>query len=63
MKETKSEKVYTVDDIMEILTVSRETVYNWIRSGKLTAIRLGRQYRITKDHYDKFIREHTVNNG
>ncbi len=63
MKETKSEKVYTVDDIMEILTVSRETVYNWIRTGKLTAIRLGRQYRITKDHYDQFIKEHTVNNG
>ncbi len=60
MEERNPNKTYTVDEIMEILSVSRETVYNWIRAGKLTAIRIGRQYRVTKEHYDDFIKDHIV---
>lgn len=61
MEERNPDKTYTVDEIMQLLSVSRETVYNWIRAGKIAAVRIGRQYRVTKEHYDKFIKDHTVN--
>lgn len=32
------------------------TVYRWIRAGKLTAYRLGKQYRVSPDDLDAFIR-------
>lgn len=35
------EKKYTVGDIVKILEVSHQAVYDWIRGGKLRAYRLG----------------------
>jgi excisionase family DNA binding protein len=33
----------TVDDVAELLGVSRRTVYRWIKKGVLPAIQLGRR--------------------
>jgi excisionase family DNA binding protein len=38
----------TPQEVAEYLQVSPETVYRYIREGKLVASRLGRQYRIPK---------------
>lgn len=50
MTETKP-TYYTVQDVMELFGVKRLTVYRWIDSGKLKAIKTpgGRQWRIPKD--------------
>ncbi len=37
---------YTVRDVMDKLHVGDETIYRWIRSGKLKAFRIGRDWRI-----------------
>ena len=31
--------VYTVDDIMDILNVKRKTVHDWIKQGKIKAVK------------------------
>src|SRR5215217_2085577 len=40
--------ILTPDQVARELQVDRETVYRYIRSGKLSASRLGRSYRIPR---------------
>jgi excisionase family DNA binding protein len=47
----------TVEDIANDLSVSIETVRNWIRRKKLTAYRVGRDYRIKRADYNRFLEE------
>ena len=47
---------YTVEQVAELLQVHWQTVLNYIKNGKLKALRLGKGYRITKDDLDKFIK-------
>jgi len=47
----------TVEDIAKELNVSIETVRNWIRKNRLIAYRVGRDYRIKRIDYEKFLEE------
>ncbi len=47
----------TVEDIANELSVKIDTVRSWIREKKLTAYRVGRDYRIKRVDYEKFLRE------
>ena len=49
--------IMTPDQAAEYLQVSRETVYRYIRQGKLLASRLGRSYRIPKRNLDLLLWE------
>jgi excisionase family DNA binding protein len=46
----------TVEEVAEFVRVSRMTVYRWIRSGDLPAVRVGRSFRIPQDGLDAFLR-------
>ena len=46
----------TVQEIAEILKVNAKTVRNWIDNGDLKAAKFGRQYRIDKEDFDKFVK-------
>jgi excisionase family DNA binding protein len=56
MKE-KSREVYTPEQAAEYLQVSRETIYRYIRTGKLVASKLGRTYRVPKRSLELFLWE------
>jgi excisionase family DNA binding protein len=45
----------TAEQAAEYLQVSRETVYRYIRDGRLVAARVGRGYRIPKPSLDVLI--------
>ncbi len=45
---------YTCEEIAKMFRVSLRTVYNWIKSGKLPAAKIGRDYRITDDDIKQF---------
>jgi excisionase family DNA binding protein len=47
----------TVKFISEDLDVPEDTVREWIRQKKLPAYRVGREYRIKREEYEKFLRE------
>lgn len=51
----QTSKVLTPDQAAEYLQVNRETVYRYIRGGKLIASRLGRSYRIPKKSLDMLL--------
>lgn len=51
------ERWLKVQDVCEILNVSRWTVYRWIRQHKLRAIKLpGGTYRIPESEIDRLLK-------
>lgn len=49
------EQFLTPEEIAAKLKVHRETVYNWIRSGRLKAVRAGRQLRVAESELRRFL--------
>lgn len=50
MEQTR--EVFTPEQAADYLQVNRETVYRYIRQGKLVASKLGRSYRVPKRSID-----------
>jgi len=48
--------VMTPQQVADYLQISVETVYRYIRDGKLIASRLGRHYRVQKEDVDLLLR-------
>ena len=46
---------YTIQQVMSLLQVSDETVYRYIRSGKLRAIRIGGLWRVSREALNEFL--------
>ncbi len=42
------EKYYSIEEVATMLKVVYLTVYRWIQTGKLTAYKAGKQYRIKR---------------
>ena len=48
-------EIMTPEQVADYLQLSKDTVYRYIREGKLTASRLGRNYRVPKENVDLFL--------
>ncbi len=48
-------EIMTPEQVADYLQLNKETVYRYIREGKLIASRLGRSYRIPKANVDLFL--------
>lgn len=46
--------LYSPEDVAKILRVSRRSIYNYIKSGKLKAVKIGREWRITEKNLIDF---------
>ncbi len=42
------ERLYTPEEVALNLKVSRKTVYNWIKEGRLQAVKVGHFWRISE---------------
>src|SRR5215813_11501065 len=52
LKMERTREVMTPEQAADYLQVSRETIYRYIREGKLIASKLGRAYRVPKRSLD-----------
>jgi excisionase family DNA binding protein len=52
--------VLTPQEVAEYLQLTPDTVYRYIREGKLAASKLGRQYRIPKENVQLFLQATSV---
>ena len=52
---TSLKRPYKISEVMEILQLTKPSVYKLIRTGKLTRIKLGSATRITADSVEKLI--------
>lgn len=50
--------IYTVPEVARRLQVTGKTVRTWIGERKLTAIRVGREWRIREEDVQAFIQRH-----
>lgn len=48
-------KLYSIDEIVEILKVTQRTIYNYIKSGSLKAIKIGKYWRIKHTDLEQFL--------
>ena len=48
-------KVYTLEEVIDILKVSRRTIYNYIKADQLKAIKVGREWRVTEKALAMFL--------
>jgi excisionase family DNA binding protein len=47
--------LFTPKQAASVLSISRSSLYNLLRSGELGSIRIGRSRRIAQAHMNKFI--------
>lgn len=52
-------KLYTLLEAQDILKVTRRTLYNYVKSGKLKAVKIGREWRVTQESLKEFITKGT----
>jgi excisionase family DNA binding protein len=48
-------RLATVNEVAELMRVSRMTVYRLIKQGELPATRVGSRYRVAEDDVDRFL--------
>jgi len=52
------EKLYTVAEARDYLKISDATIRRYIKDGRLTSHRIGRQHRITETSIKAFVESH-----
>lgn len=52
---------YLVEELANKLRVSEMTIYRYIAAGKLTAYKIGKEYRIAPVDYDNFLKNTKIN--
>ncbi len=48
-------KVYTLDEVAEILKVTKRTLYNYVKAGTLHAVKMGKYWRVPEESLQAFI--------
>jgi excisionase family DNA binding protein len=51
------EKWVNLADVAEHLSVSQDTIRNWLKSGKLPTIKAGKQYKFRLSEVDKLLED------
>ena len=54
------EPLLTVGEVANVMRVSNMTVYRLIKSGQLSAIRVGKNYRIRRGDVDRYLTDRAV---
>lgn len=52
-------KMYTLEEIADMLKVTRRTLYTYVKSGKLKAVKLERFWRVSEEALQDFLQNRT----
>lgn len=50
------DKLYTLQEVADYLRVTRQTIYNYVTAKKLKASKIGKEYRVTEEDLQAFIK-------
>jgi excisionase family DNA binding protein len=56
-------RLLTVNEVADLLRVSRMTVYRLIKTGEMPALRVGRSYRLREEDVTTYLRERYTEAG
>jgi len=48
-------KLFTLQEVADVMKVSRQTIYNYVTAKKLKATKYGKEYRVTEEDLKAFI--------
>jgi len=51
----KQKEFYKAEDLAKLLEVNIMTIYRYIKAGKLKAYKIGREFRIDKKEFRRFL--------
>ena len=54
-------KFYSLEEIADMLQVTKRTLYNYIYSGKLRATKVGKYWRVSPESLQTFLDGQTTN--
>ena len=54
-QEVMAGRLLTVEQVAKRLQVAKMTIYRYIKSGKITAFKIGKEYRIKESDWQKFL--------
>lgn len=54
-------RIYTLDEIAEMLHITRRTLYTYIKEGKLQAVKIGKYWRVSETNLQAFLEKGTAN--
>ena len=52
---TKEKEFYKAEDLAKLLEVNIMTIYRYIKAGRLKAYKIGREFRIDKTEFNRFL--------
>jgi len=55
MNEKQEKEFYKAEHLAEILDVNIMTIYRYIKANKLKAYKIGKEYRIDKNEFKRFL--------
>ena len=61
VREDKKDKILTPKEVSKILKISMDKTYELIQSPGFPKIKIGRQYRISEEEFDKWIKRYSYN--
>jgi excisionase family DNA binding protein len=50
-----TDKFYKAEDLAKVFQVNIMTIYRYIKAGRLKAYKIGREFRIDKVEFEKFL--------
>ena len=56
-------RLLTVNEVADLLRVSRMTVYRLIKHGEMAALRVGRNFRLREEDVHSYLRERYTEAG
>ena len=48
-------KIYNLHELEEMLQVTQRTLYNYIKAGRLKAVKIGGTWRVTEENLNAFL--------
>ena len=55
VNKTIEKRTYTVEEIMEMLVIGKNTAYSLVKSGAFKSVKIGNRYRISKKSFDYWL--------
>ena len=53
----KSDKIYGVEDLAKFFRVSKKTIWEWCKKGKLPAFKIGKEWKVRVSDLNKIINQ------
>lgn len=53
----KKKEFYKAEDLAKVLDVNIMTIYRYIKAGRLKAYKIGKELRIDKTEFEKFLKQ------